>query len=195
MLSKGILESYPSSSKDGQAMNKPRLMPTGTCWCGCDAQVDLGSFFSPGHDKRAEARLIMEVFGGVPQFLHAFGRGPTGVAQAAQVDWTDCAMRLKAVKPNSTFVIEHAKGPNHPRPHDGHLERHPDAKLAQDVELGDGSVTFKVEGRCTSILMVPFCDIVAVYKEPSTGFWVVRVRGLIESTGGQLGGVQYASLG
>jgi len=53
-----------------------RLLPTGECWCGCKTPVDLGSFFAAGHDKRAEARVIMEVFGGVPQFLAAFGRVP-----------------------------------------------------------------------------------------------------------------------
>lgn len=57
-------------------MSGTRLLPTGRCWCGCGAEVDLGSFFAAGHDKRAEARVIMEIFGGVPQFLAAFGRAP-----------------------------------------------------------------------------------------------------------------------
>ncbi|MCP3817264.1 hypothetical protein NLX86_03650 [Streptomyces sp. A3M-1-3] len=55
----------------------PRLIPTGTCWCGCKKEVGLGRFFTPGHDKVAEAALIAVKYGGsVPQMLHANGFGP-----------------------------------------------------------------------------------------------------------------------
>ncbi len=53
-----------------------RLVPTGVCWCGCATEIDLGSFFAPGHDKRAEARIITEVFGSVAHFVAAFGYAP-----------------------------------------------------------------------------------------------------------------------
>ncbi len=36
----------------------------------------LGSFFAPGHDKKAEARVIVEVFGDVAHFVAAFGYAP-----------------------------------------------------------------------------------------------------------------------
>jgi hypothetical protein len=34
------------------------LMLTGNCWCGRGNEVGLGSFFSQGHDKIAEAALL-----------------------------------------------------------------------------------------------------------------------------------------
>jgi hypothetical protein len=55
-----------------------RLMPTGSCWCGCGKELAVGSFFAPGHDKLAEARVIREVFGSVPAFIAAFGYAPEG---------------------------------------------------------------------------------------------------------------------
>jgi hypothetical protein len=55
----------------------PRLIPTGTCWCGCGKQTGIGSFFARGHDKIAEAALTAAEFGGsVPQLLHRHGYGP-----------------------------------------------------------------------------------------------------------------------
>lgn len=57
--------------------NLPRLIPTGTCWCGCGKQTGIGSFFARGHDKIAEAALTAAEFGGsVPQLLHRHGYGP-----------------------------------------------------------------------------------------------------------------------
>lgn len=54
----------------------PRLIPTGTCWCGCGKQVSIGAFFARGHDKTAEAALLAIKYGGqVAQFLHAHGYG------------------------------------------------------------------------------------------------------------------------
>ncbi|MFI0900493.1 hypothetical protein [Streptomyces sp. NPDC020983] len=37
---------------------KPRLIPNGTCWCGCRREVGLGKFFAQGHDKIAEAAYM-----------------------------------------------------------------------------------------------------------------------------------------
>ena len=55
-----------------------RSIPTGTCWCGCGAEVPVGSFFVSGHDKRAEADVIEIEYGGIPEFLEALGYGPGG---------------------------------------------------------------------------------------------------------------------
>lgn len=55
----------------------PRLIPTGTCWCGCGRDAALGAFFHRGHDKKAEADLIAIHYGAsVAQLLHAHGYGP-----------------------------------------------------------------------------------------------------------------------
>ena len=57
--------------------NLPRLIPTGTCWCGCGEQAGIGAFFARGHDKVAEAALLAIEYGGaVPQLLHRHGYGP-----------------------------------------------------------------------------------------------------------------------
>lgn len=56
----------------------PRLMPTGECWCGCGTQTKAGSFFAPGHDKRAEAHVTKTVYGSVASYLDAHGYGPNG---------------------------------------------------------------------------------------------------------------------
>jgi hypothetical protein len=55
-----------------------RLIPTGDCWCGCGADVSLGAFFAPGHDKRAEARIIGAEYGSVAAFVARHGSGPGG---------------------------------------------------------------------------------------------------------------------
>jgi len=55
----------------------PRLIPTGTCWCGCGREAAIGAFFAQGHDKRAEGALLACLFGGqVAQLLQHFGYGP-----------------------------------------------------------------------------------------------------------------------
>ena len=38
--------------------DRPRLIPTGFCWCGCGKEVGLGKFFAQGHDKIAEAAYM-----------------------------------------------------------------------------------------------------------------------------------------
>ncbi|MFH8574315.1 hypothetical protein [Streptomyces sp. NPDC017993] len=73
---------------------KPRLIPTGNCWCGCGKEVGLGKFFAAGHDKAAESALIALKYGGsVPEFLHAHGYGPQHSVTHAAVDaevWERC---------------------------------------------------------------------------------------------------------
>lgn len=61
----------------GVLMSK-RLLPTGTCWCGCGAETARGSFFLPGHDKIAEAAVLLAEYGGVPEFLACHGYAPGG---------------------------------------------------------------------------------------------------------------------
>ena len=55
-----------------------RLLPTGQCWCGCQGETGIGSFFLPGHDKVAESAVISVEYGGVPRFLVQHGYGPGG---------------------------------------------------------------------------------------------------------------------
>jgi hypothetical protein len=60
------------------ARSNPRQLPTGECWCGCETETPVGSFFAPGHDKVAESRVIKEVYGTVADFLFAHGYQPGG---------------------------------------------------------------------------------------------------------------------
>lgn len=56
-----------------------RLMPTGDCWCGCGEPTEkLGSFFKQGHDRAAEAAVILAEYGSTAQFLDKLGYGPGG---------------------------------------------------------------------------------------------------------------------
>ena len=71
-----------------------RLLPTGTCWCGCGIETAIGSFFARGHDKIAEAALLAARYeSSVAQFLHHHGFGPQeSVLEAAVRDggWEEC---------------------------------------------------------------------------------------------------------
>lgn len=73
---------------------KPRLIPTGNCWCGCGREVGLGKFFAQGHDKTAESALIaLKYKASVPRFLHAHGYGPQRSVTRDAVDkagWEEC---------------------------------------------------------------------------------------------------------
>jgi hypothetical protein len=61
-----------------QRRHPTRLIPTGTCWCGCGNDAAIGSFFILGHDKAAQAAIITMKYGSVPAFLVAHGYGPGG---------------------------------------------------------------------------------------------------------------------
>lgn len=52
------------------------IIPTGKCWCGCGGKTNRGSFFLPGHDKKAERGLreILEAKD-IVSFLDANGYG------------------------------------------------------------------------------------------------------------------------
>ena len=54
------------------------LAPTGKCWCGCGEEVPEESYFSRGHDKRAESWLLQLLYGPkntVAAFLAEHGYG------------------------------------------------------------------------------------------------------------------------
>ncbi|MGI5397825.1 hypothetical protein [Streptomyces sp. CA-251251] len=71
---------------------KPRLIPTGKCWCGCGKDVGLGKFFAAGHDKIAEAALMaLKYDGSVAQLLHAHGFGSHHSVRHAAVTDPDCS--------------------------------------------------------------------------------------------------------
>ena len=55
-----------------------RILPNGKCWCGCDADTQIGKFFLPGHDRKAESSVIEMAYGGVVGFLVEHGYGPGG---------------------------------------------------------------------------------------------------------------------
>jgi hypothetical protein len=57
---------------------RKRALPSGDCWCGCGIETRVTSFFAPGHDKIAEAGVILAEYGSVPEFLLAHGYGPGG---------------------------------------------------------------------------------------------------------------------
>lgn len=69
-------------------MGNDRLIPTGDCWCGCGKEVNIGKFFAPGHDKKAEGDLLaLEYEGSVARLLVANGYGPEGKSlHAAAID-------------------------------------------------------------------------------------------------------------
>jgi hypothetical protein len=65
-----------------------KLIPTGECWCGCGQGARRGSFFLPGHDKKAESAVILVEYGSVPEFLAKHGYAPGGKNPLASLeDW------------------------------------------------------------------------------------------------------------
>lgn len=92
-----------------------RLIPTGSCWCGCGTETGIGSFFARGHDKIAEAALMKAEYGGtVPQLLAAHGYGPDkSVTEAAvRKGWIHCSV------PGCSYVGAEASVRNHEaKPH------------------------------------------------------------------------------
>jgi hypothetical protein len=75
---------------------KPRLLPTGTCWCGCEEEATIGSFFKPGHDKVAESAVISLQYGGVAEFLAEHGFGPGGRNASRELArWREAGGRVR----------------------------------------------------------------------------------------------------
>jgi hypothetical protein len=58
------------------AKRAARVLPTGECWCGCEAEVPRGKFFVPGHDRKADTMVVKMEYGGVAEFLAAKGFAP-----------------------------------------------------------------------------------------------------------------------
>lgn len=57
-----------------------RLSPTGTCFCGCGSPASPGSFFTRGHDKKAEGDLnAIHHNESVAERIVAMGYGPGGM--------------------------------------------------------------------------------------------------------------------
>lgn len=82
-----------------------RLIPTGYCFCGCRAPTAIGSFFSRGHDKTAEAALLAARYGSsVAQLLDHHGFGPDESvldAAVAEGGWVICTYCTYAGAPAS----------------------------------------------------------------------------------------------
>jgi hypothetical protein len=51
--------------------------PTGFCWCGCGEKTPDGSYFVPGHDKRAESEVIKRIYGSVAGMVETHRRYST----------------------------------------------------------------------------------------------------------------------
>lgn len=75
-------------------MTTKRLIPTGTCWCGCQAETKIGSFFLQGHDKIATAALTAARYdNSIPALLDHHGYGPDNSVRDAAVEtgqWETC---------------------------------------------------------------------------------------------------------
>jgi hypothetical protein len=150
------------------------LLPTGSCWCGCGTATDVGAFFAAGHDKRAESRLIMNVFGGVPQFVAAFGYQPGGdrVPSGAGIE---AAARLLGLgkEDRETLILEHSNDGDRA----GALLRCGEARCTP-FDLSEGSATFTVtKGAYSNAVVIPFVDLVSVYRDGRG--WVVRIAGSV----------------
>lgn len=92
-----------------------RLLPTGTCWCGCGAETGIGSFFARGHDKTAEAALMKAEYGGtVPRLLAAHGYGPDRSVTEAAVrnGWLRCSVAGCAYVGAEASVRKHEAKPH-----------------------------------------------------------------------------------
>src|SRR5690349_9894488 len=55
-----------------------RVLPMGKCFCGCGETTERTAYFVPGHDKRAEAKVVKDEYGGVLELLTAHGYGAEG---------------------------------------------------------------------------------------------------------------------
>jgi hypothetical protein len=97
--------------------NTSRLIPTGTCWCGCGTEVGIGSFFARGHDKIAEAALLAVEYGSsVAQLLHKHGYGAGHSVRDAAVEadaWKKCPLCTYTGAPASirSHLRQHAGDP------------------------------------------------------------------------------------
>lgn len=73
---------------------KPRLLPTGDCFCGCGGEAEIGRWFVRGHDITAAAALRAVEGQNLPQRLVQAGFGPerSVVEEAVQrAGWARCS--------------------------------------------------------------------------------------------------------
>lgn len=170
----------------GKGAEVNRVFPTGKCWCGCGEATERTSFFVAGHDKRAEAKVVKEVYGGVVEFVAAHGFGPEGHDPAATVpEGTDATgvERLQAwIKGESGahYVLEVLD------PKDRHRVRH--GGFIGEYEADDRAFRFvgcsshsKMPG---ANLTVPLPDVAWVYTDQNRKVLgkaarVIRLRGAI----------------
>ena len=75
-----------------------RIFPTGKCFCACGETTEGTSYFVPGHDKRAEAKVVKEAYGSVVELLAAHGYGPEGRDPRAAIQKGTDAMGLKLLE-------------------------------------------------------------------------------------------------
>ncbi|MFE2640826.1 hypothetical protein ACFXKF_39950 [Streptomyces scopuliridis] len=90
---------------------KPRLLPTGDCFCGCGGEAGIGRWFVLGHDITAAAALRAVEGASLPQRLVAAGYGPerSVVAQAVSgAGWVRCGGCAYAGSPARLAV--HVRG-------------------------------------------------------------------------------------
>jgi hypothetical protein len=133
----------------------------------------------------------MEAFGGVPQFLVAFGYGPEG-SESAGSAWIDNAMRLCGIERSwaEQVVIEYRDLSDRTGPL--LRTRLPVSLLPVYLTTGAASLNVKHETRAdhaTMTVHVPFTDLAAVYKEVN---WVVRVTGSLDFANS---GLRYVAFG
>lgn len=56
----------------------PAVYPVGLCYCGCGTPTDSPDrYFISAHDRRAEAKVVSEMYGNIATFVSAHGGGPT----------------------------------------------------------------------------------------------------------------------
>lgn len=61
----------------------PAVYPTGLCYCGCGTATDApNKYFISSHDRRAEAKVVGDVYGSIAAFVVAHGGGPTVTPRA-----------------------------------------------------------------------------------------------------------------
>ncbi|MFI0156246.1 hypothetical protein [Streptomyces lydicus] len=93
-----------------------RLVPTGTCWCGCEGEAGIGRFFIQGHDKIAESALVAtEYEGSIARLLEQHKFGPTESVRAAAVargGWINCPISGCRYTGAPASVRKHAKLPH-----------------------------------------------------------------------------------
>ncbi|MFD5940317.1 hypothetical protein [Streptomyces griseus] len=99
-----------------------RLLPTGSCWCGCGTETGIGSFFTRGHDKIAEAAFIAARHGGsVARLLADNEFGPDAeesVREAAlrRGGWIECSVDGCPYAGAEASVRKHEAQPHKARP-------------------------------------------------------------------------------